>query len=184
MTEIRKIVPAPEYQQVFADELRRVLNEGAKGADAEREQRRARLARLDVEIDRYVEAIANGIASATLKERLTAAESERAQLRAEDLETPRVRKIVEFLPSFTARFEKVVGDIADLSRILQKNVVEAREELRGYLGGGVTMIPRKGGGIIAEARLDGAALMQKVLGNQRNICVVAGAGFEPATFGL
>lgn len=54
--------------------------------------------------------------------------------------------------------------------------MQAREELRGFMGD-VRMIPQKGGGLVAEARLDGAALMRKCLGNQRNMSVVAGASY-------
>lgn len=52
-----------------------------------------------------------------------------------------------------------------------------RENLRAWMGE-VRRTPLAGGGLVAEARLDGTALLQKVLGNQRNRNVVAGAGYQ------
>jgi hypothetical protein len=50
------------------------------------------------------------------------------------------------------------------------HVVVAREGLLAFMGN-VTMMPLSGGGLAAEARLDGAALIWKCLGNQLNRCV-------------
>jgi hypothetical protein len=48
--------------------------------------------------------------------------------------------------------------------------VAAREGLLAFMGN-VTMMPLSGGGLAAEARLDGAAVIRKCLGNQPNKCV-------------
>jgi len=42
------------------------------------------------------------------------------------------------------------------------------------------MNPQPNGGLVAEARLDGTALMQMCLGNPQHRCVVAGAATDPS----
>jgi hypothetical protein len=129
-----------------------------------------------VELERYADAIASGVGSATLTQRLEGSETERARLQREDDAAPRSNKVARFLPDLSERYERLVGDIGDA---LQSDVVAAREFLRGFMGD-VRMIPQEGGGLVAEARLDGASLIRKCLKNQRNISFVAGRelGFE------
>jgi hypothetical protein len=50
------------------------------------------------------------------------------------------------------------------------HVVVAREGLLAFMGN-VTLMPLSGGGLAAEARLEGAALIRKCLENQPNKCV-------------
>jgi hypothetical protein len=89
--------------------------------------------------------------------------------------------VVRFLPGLAERYQRIVGEA---ERALLVDVERARESLRGFIGD-VRMIPgEKHGELIAEARIDGVALMGKCLNLKGNISVVAGAGFEPATFGL
>ena len=113
---------------------------------------------------------------------LAAAESERTKLVKLENQprrppAPVVERVISDLP---ARYLRMVNSI---ERVPELEPAVAREELRGFMGE-VTMTPRKGGGLVAEARLDGTALLQKVFENQRHTTMVAGVGFEPTTFGL
>ena len=114
----------PEYQQLFADEVRQLLSDDARHQDAEREARRARIARLTAGIENYANAIGTGLKSATLLERLAAAEAERARLVKEDEGGgPRDAKVVPFLPDLSARYERIVSD---MERVLQTSCRRAR----------------------------------------------------------
>ncbi len=124
-----------------------------------------------MEIERYADAIVAGVVSATLKDRLLKAEAERERLERADRAPRPVSNVIRVIPNIETRYERIVGEA---ERALQSDVAVAREALRAYLGD-VKMIPQKGGGLVAEARLDGAVLVRRVLSpNQRDISVVAG----------
>jgi hypothetical protein len=131
---------------------------------------------------RVPDAIASGLNSATLRERLAAAEAEQIRLRRDDNEREsRSDKVIGFLPGLADRYERIVSEA---ERALLVDVERARESLRGFIGD-VRMIPgERQGELIAEARIDGAALIRRCLNSKGNISVVAGVGFEPTTFGL
>jgi site-specific DNA recombinase len=162
-----------EYQALFAEEVRRLLSDGARQASAAREARRARIGQLSLEVERYADAIASGLNSATLRERLAAAEAEQVRLRRDDNEREsRSDKVIGFLPGLADRYERIVSEA---ERALLVDVERARESLRGFIGD-VRMIPgERQGELIAEARIDGAALIRRCLNSKGNISVVAGA---------
>jgi hypothetical protein len=60
MEALKTKLLAAEYLELFATEVRRLLAEEVKGAATDDDARRARLARLSVEIDRYADGIAEG----------------------------------------------------------------------------------------------------------------------------
>ena len=181
MAAVKKIIRGEEYQRLFADEVRQLMSEDASARDAEQGARRARIARLSMEIDRYADAIASGVSSATVKQRLESTEAELAQLTRVESQKPKPVKTLCVLPDLSDRYERLVFEAEQALQM--EDVVAAREGLRGFMGD-VTMMPLEGGGLAAEARLDGVALIRKCLGNQAYIRLVAGAGFEPATLGL
>jgi len=89
-------------------------------------------------------------------------------------ERTRTDSVARVIPNIEKLYERAVNEAA---RLLHTHDVEAaREDLRGYMDD-VRMTPRPEGGLVAEARLDGTALLQKVFENQRHTTVVAGAGF-------
>jgi hypothetical protein len=71
---------------------------------------------------------------------------------------------------------------------LQKDVARAPTQIKELVGGSMRLIPHKSGEYLeAEMAGDGAELVRSALTarHSRDISdVVAGAGFEPATFGL
>ena len=109
---IKQKLMGAEYQQRFADEVRQFMKDTAKNADTERESRRARIGRLDVEIENYANATGGGLKSATLLERLAATESERAQLMKEkEGSGSRTEKVVRCLPDLSVRYERIVSEM-------------------------------------------------------------------------
>jgi hypothetical protein len=73
-----------------------------------------------------------------------------------------MKRVISALPGC---YERIVNSI---ERVLELEPAIAREELIGFMGE-VTMMPRKGGGLVAEARLDATALLQKVFRNQPQV---------------
>jgi hypothetical protein len=113
----------------------------------------AKLARLNVEIERYADAIGAGLSSPTVIERLRAAERERAELQTlGTAKRTRTDSVSRVIPNIEKLYEKAVGEVARLLRVADAE--SARENLRGYMGE-VRMTPRPEGGLVAEARLDG-----------------------------
>jgi site-specific DNA recombinase len=168
-----------EYQRIFAEEVRRLLSDGARTADAERQELESQMASLSSGIERYLDAIASGIDSSSLKDRLKAAEERLAHLKQDQCSRrSNADKAVRFLPNLAERYERIVGEA---ERALLVDVDRARDSLRGFLGE-VKMFPgEKLGELIAEARIDGDALIRKCLSGNQNIRVVAGARVGPTS---
>ena len=87
MAGIKTKLLGAEYLELFATEVRKLMAEEARGEVTEADTRRARLARLNVEIERYADAVADG-AGKTVLERLKAAERERSATRAQRIGAP------------------------------------------------------------------------------------------------
>jgi len=80
LSRIKAGLLGAEYQAIFADEVKMLLSDGARHAEADRRQRESQIGVLSGEIERYLDASGSGIDSSTLKERLKAAEEKRADL--------------------------------------------------------------------------------------------------------
>ena len=90
-------------------------------------------------------------------------------------------KVVAMLPRALDRYRTMLGDLAD---VLGRDVDRARAQLRQLLGD-IRLHPA-GRGLEAEISADWfAALSLAVTDPARlKVLMVAGAGFEPTTFGL
>ncbi|MDE2137930.1 MAG: zinc ribbon domain-containing protein [Gammaproteobacteria bacterium] len=136
---------------------------------------RPRIAQLEREIENITNAIARGLVSDALAQRLRAAEADLRALR----QAPQRAAPTLLLPDVRARFLEM-GKALD--QILMRDPERGREELRGILGDKIRMRPDLSGRFLwADYSLGLVALLPKQ-GNADT--VVAGAGFEPATFGL
>ena len=95
-----------------------------------------------------------------------------------------------------AKVEKLLPKIADSYRALidnigasvQRDIARARTDLRRVLGDAIRLLPSESGDFL-EAKVSLARerlirLAANSLNNNEKYNVVAGAGFEPATFGL
>jgi site-specific DNA recombinase len=176
-------------QDVMLDGIREDLSDPVVIAEVERRlrdvvrqyQRRPkvdqgkRIAALTVEIGNLTDAIASGMlkSSPALALRLQAAEAELARLEA----ARRAEPPTLMVPNVKARYLAKIGRLED---VLLKEPERGREELREVLDDErIRLKPDESGKFLwAEYSLGLQALLPHA------DTVVAGAGFEPATFGL
>ena len=135
----------------------------------------ARIARLEQEVGNIVAAISQGMLSPALRQRLHDAESELQRLRT----APKPASLEAILPKLPEMIRAHVRDLAGLAR---REPVRARIALQQTLETDlITIRPAVAGRhVVAEY---GLAPVQLMTGTSPE-SVVAGAGFEPATFGL
>jgi site-specific DNA recombinase len=140
-----------------------------------------RLASVEEEIRNLVDAIANGAlrASPAMAERLAQAEAELASLK------------VAAHPVKTVDIERLVGRVMDRYRTMvealerslpEADIEQARADLRALFGSVKVVADEQEIRFEADPRATQLALLRAAGGSANN--VVAGAGFEPATFGL
>ncbi len=73
--------------------------------------------------------------------------------------------------------------VENLEHLPERHIPRARASLSGMTGGHIRLMPDENRAFLtAEISLDGGRLIEMATGQKIN--VVAGAGFEPATFGL
>ena len=115
-----------------------------------------------------------------IADRLARAERELADLPSGEGLTVNLRDVSTALPRAMERFRALV---ADLGRLAEHDVIRARNEIRKLVGD-VTMTP-DGEVLVAEIdRAHVAGALLNAAGSPLQMVMVAGAGFEPATFGL
>ena len=181
---IRRELLAPD---VLAEFKRRVMQRLA-----ERQRTPAvdhkRIAELEDQVANLAEAIATGAlkSSPALAGRLAAAEGELERLRAAAV--PREEaKVARVIPRIAEGFEELV---ADLPNAVKRDVDRARATIRQYVGDKILVAEeiQNGQPVVTFRTCKGLmeAAFLRVAGSSSVIqtSVVAGAGFEPATFGL
>jgi site-specific DNA recombinase len=151
--------------QILAEQ-RRALAESAEAS-------RKRLAELNREIDNLVNAIAEFGVSAALRSRLKTAEAERAELQSTmDKDFPDI-KIKDVMP----RYRRL---LADFQGALSEDIPKARGILKDYFQ--EIRLEEQADGLYASLKENPTGLLLKAGG--MSLELVAGAGFEPTTFGL
>ena len=142
-----------------------------------------RLTEIDLKLQRVSDAIEAVGISDTLAERLKSLEAERSQMQQATDALPHEEVLIpDDIPDFGSRWRCLVGNLANQTG---RDTGKAREALSSLLGR-ITLYPA-GDHLEAELRLETKrlALMASLSGSQINReILVAGAGFEPATFGL
>ncbi len=175
---IKAELMAPEYVGEFKREVRALLATLRSARNSDRNLRAKRIAQLEREIANLAEAIGSGLLSPALKAKLAAAETEHAELTNPRRSEPG-DKISEVLPKLADTYRELVEN---LENVPLRHVARARASLK-EITGDVRLTPDESRtGLIAELSLDTGRLLGMAAGQQ--ISVVAGAGFEPATFGL
>jgi site-specific DNA recombinase len=150
----------------IAAEQRRALTESAEAS-------RKRMAELNREIDNLVNAIAEFGLSVSLRDRLKAAEAERDELQAVKDRTFKEGKIKDVMPSYRRL-------LADFQGALSKDIPKARGILKDYFA--EIRLKVQEDGIYADLKENPASLL--IAAGGASLGLVAGAGFEPTTFGL
>ena len=164
----------------------------SKKVDAELRERKERLKRTEEKMAGLADFIAGGERSqyivTTLRDHETFAKQEREAI--EHLEDQ------ARMPIHLPRIEEVEAQVIQFDDRLKQDLESAREQLRRWLrGGSIKLGPREDGQIVAEGALLPLMVIEDGQRPKRNLpgtnpmvpgryTVVAGAGFEPATFGL
>ena len=167
---IREDMLSPASMAALHDAVREALAEHRRAAAEREREARKRVEDLDAEIARLVDAIAAVGISPALQARLQQAEAERAAVS----ESVSADAYADTLAGSVQRYRK---KLADLESALPNDVDRARELIRSMIGPS-EMVAREGQ-VWVEMETGRAALAVGL-----SLVSVAGAGFEPATFGL
>ena len=184
---------AAEAMRAYADETNQLNRERRSNGDTWR----AELEKTDRELEKAVDAILAGVPPLKLKDRIEKLEARKAELTALLAEVP--EDIPDVLPSTSAIYAKKVGRLTEaLNRSEERT--EAAEALRALIEKIVLTPGLERGEILAtlqgelrtilewtERQAVGKAAKNKTPGAGLagvSVSVVAGAGFEPATFRL
>nr|MBA2253440.1 hypothetical protein [Nitrospirales bacterium] len=166
LASLKRGLFSPECFALFRKETTRLLAERMRARPQADEAVQRRLAAVEQEIANIMAAIKAGILTATTKAELEKAEAERTRL-LESLQgsAKGLRKIVSFLPNAEARYRQLV---ANLERLPQRYVAEARQELKALVGGEIRLMPTAEGYL--EAHLVGhyAGLVKLAVGLELN----------------
>ncbi len=140
------------------------------------------IAKLRAEISNLTDAIANGAlrASPAIAERLRASERELERLEATNARPAR-NSVEHMIPRLADEYRALIADLAQ--GLTEISVPRARAELRKLIGEIRVDATEDGVEFRSEHGVE-AALMKAAGGGHQQICVVAGVGFEPTTFGL
>jgi site-specific DNA recombinase len=172
---IKRKLFIPEVLEELQRRVRQRLKSGSTAPD-----NRAQMAKLEREVLRLVDAIATGAlrTSPAIAQRLQETEAAVARLKAQ----PAPRSVAQLLPQLTERSRSA---IKNLDKTLAKDPRRARLEMIEHVG--PIRVRTTADEIILEARkghLESGLLAATGTEGARQISLVAGAGFEPATFGL
>ena len=171
---LRDELLSPDAMAEIEEQVHTVIADRKRTDKQASESIRARMVELESEISRLVEAIADIGMSDALKSRLVAAESEKIRIQ-QAMEHSTSRKITP--AEITAHIRKT---IFNLQIAMTDDTQRARKLISDLMG--EIQIKQKGDSIYAE--IDNAA--EKLLLSSGGVFLnmVAGAGFEPTTFGL
>ncbi len=185
---IRSELLSEDAVQAAIKAAHRVLNEQKPVDTAKRESE------LSGEIENLADAIATGAlkSSPALASRLAKAEQELAKLEAA-VPAP---KAAQMIPKLADEYRAWVNELETIlspdglkrGLVSDRVIARARAQLRKRLGGNIIvteMADENEIRFVTEAGIDQMALRMAGNGsNESQVIMVAGAGFEPATFGL
>ncbi len=173
---IKRDVLRPELLAEIQRRVRKVLAAGENQPGPEK-----RIAALRAEIANLTDAIASGVlkASPAIAERLAAAEAELARLSAP---RPAPVPVSAIMPRLADRCRRLVEQLESAPL----DVERARYAIENLLGGPIIVETTETQIRFAneKGRIEAAFLRAAGLSESQQKDVVAGAGFEPATFGL
>jgi site-specific DNA recombinase len=155
------------------EKFKRQIVAGLKRPDPDSGHR----AKLDAEIEQLVGALAQGIRSRAVIERLEATEAERDRLRAAGT----VLDFTAMMASIPRAVELYKAKVASLGDAIRETDVERARQVIKDTCGDIIIVPENGGAV-AEIGLNSAPAA--IFAGAGKIGLVAGVGFEPTTFGL
>tara|TARA_R110002072_G_scaffold266301_1_gene425157 strand:+ start:8679 stop:10268 length:1590 start_codon:yes stop_codon:yes gene_type:complete len=174
LAEIRELMLSEDLVEYAYVETMRLLNELMSDKGSSRGDALKRIDELDKEIERYVEAIgAIGISESIVK-KLKAAEEEKKSCEL----ALSAQKAEPVMPDLSVIKEMYKDKVDELQESLKENVLSAREQLKEIFG--EVRISKEGEEIYALIKTNPVTSLPMT----GSVGVVAGAGFEPTTFGL
>ena len=197
ITGLKHNLMAPDLVKEFVAAANEEFNRARKDEVLEREQWSARLPRIEKQIESLVDAIANGMRSVSVKEKLEALELERTSLLQRLASSP--PSPVRLLPNLAEAYRKKVSDLHaaiyseetrdeafEIIRTLIDKVLihegpdkKPTIELVGDIASMISIA-------LPASKTQKTAPGRAVLSDRdiRSVEVVAGTGFEPVTFRL
>ena len=186
---IEGIVLRGVKQDLLSDEalaeVRQVIARAQRGQKSRRTTASRELKKAGVKIEHITDEIAKVGGSRSLREKLIELEADRDELESELRAAEPAGDVAVVLPRVMDRWHRLVDDMEDLGKhpdVRPEDIEEARERLSGLLGR-VRLVPEDDH-LVAEIGLQSLEMNNPAQGRAMHIQVVAGAGFEPATFGL
>ena len=189
LESIKRDLFTPEALDLFLEETARLLREERSRRRPDQDAARRMLTDLERDIERLIAAIKNGKAPQAIIDEIGRLEAEKSELeRTVNAEASILAFIPKVLPDAVERFKALV---ADFENVAMRDVSRARTQIKKLVGGSVTLHPTDEGYLEAEMRGDYAGLIRLIAESPgskrteaRELSLVAGAGFEPATFRL
>ena len=182
---------APDLVEAYIDEWRILTEEWEREREKELRKWQRQLDKVEGRINRLLDAIADGIGDQDMtRQKLVDFYDERDGLRA-SIADRQAAKAISIHPAVASDYARAVDQ---LQRHIAENTADAdmfRNTLRPHIGK-VVMLPAEGGrgaalelhGVLAEILRFGVANGPEGQSGNCMPTVVAGAGFEPATFRL
>lgn len=187
---IKNDMLAPDVIAAFVAEAHAGLEEKRTEDLRQRKRYERELARLDRQIDRFVDAIGDGVELVTVKDKLLATSAERDRIAAE-LEEMGAANVIVLHPGIADVFRDQVANLAAAIGGAGVAAAEARQLVRGMITA-IVAVPRDGE---TGLHLDVQGRLASILaigtkkgplpgGATLTLSMVAGTGFEPVTFRL
>ena len=191
---LKQRLMAPDLVEVFVKEATAEFNRLAAERNQSQHAAEKRLIKVEEQLASLVDAIATGLRSPTLQAKLDALEAEKAHLMRQAAEAP--APTVRLLPNLASLYRERAERLAELlqdpdygaeAKTLVRSLIEqvvvkrdADDQTIELIGDIVAMIG------ITQAKPSLANAKRPVMDEAlvRSVQVVAGAGFEPATFRL
>jgi site-specific DNA recombinase len=169
---------APERVARMAKEMQAYYQERVQALQTRATEAPQELRELAARIERLRERLRKGDPDMTpdeLQATIDRAEEKRRELEAHQPSVKASAKVLSVLPRAAELYRRQVVEGLDGN---QREALKARVFLREWFSGVIRLEPLPGGGLMAHWNENASALLRA------SEHVVAGAGFEPATFGL
>jgi hypothetical protein len=183
----------PAYTELFCREYARHLNEARMERSAAKDGARSELAKVTRDLDRLVQAILDGVPGSRVKDRMAELEARKPELEA--VLTEAVEEPVLLHPNLSQLYRQQVARLVEALND-EHHRTEAAEIIRGLVDR-IVLTPKEDNGqraLTVELRGALAGILSLATNGERplqnsglsvkEITLVAGAGFEPATFRL